>query len=198
LSAIVPSTILSYSIVADSATATGLKWDTPAAGGGETLITTTTLSSATAISFTSIPTTYKHLKFVFIACRSSSSYWNATFNNDTAGNYQSQASAAAVTGGNSTNTSAGVGATDGRLGIIPATFNGQNNGSCNGYMQIDNYTSTTLQRTGVWQCAGYDGNYFCVTGAFNYNSTGTAITRVDFVRGSTQTINGEIQLWGIA
>jgi len=166
--------------------------------GGMTLISTTTLSAATAISFTSIPTTYKSLRFVFIACRSTSSYWNATFNNDTAGNYQTQASAAATTGGNSTNSSAGAGATNGRLGIIPATYDGQNNGSCNGYMQIDNYTSTTLQRTGVWQCAGYDGTYFCVTGAFNYNSTGTAITRVDFVRGSTQTINGEIQLWGIA
>jgi hypothetical protein len=177
---------------------TGSAWVAAGGGGGMTLITTTTLSAATAVSFTSIPTTYKSLRFVFIACRSTASYWNATFNNDTAGNYQTQASAAAVTGGNSTNSSAGVGATDGRLGIIPSTYNGQNNGSCNGYMQIDNYTSTTLQRTGVWQCAGYDGTYFCVTGAFNYNSTGTAITRVDFVRGSTQTIDGTIQLWGIA
>jgi len=173
------------------------EWSTlPSAG--QTLITTTTLSAATAISFTSIPTTYKSLRFVFIACRSTSSYWNATFNNDTAGNYQTQASAAATTGGNSTNGSAGAGATNARLGIIPATFDGQNNGSCNGYMQIDNYTSTTLQRTGVWQCAGYDGSYYCTTGAFNYHNNGTAITRVDFVRGSTQTINGEIQLWGIA
>jgi hypothetical protein len=167
--------------------------------GGMTLINTTTLSSATAISFTSIPTIYKSLRFVFIACRSTSSYWNATFNNDTTGNYQSQASAAATTGGNSTNSSAGVGATNARLGIIPATYDGQNNGSCNGYMQIDNYTSTsTLQKTGVWQCAGYDGSYYCTTGAFNYHDTATAITRVDFVRGSTQTINGTIQLWGIA
>ena len=66
-------------------------------------------------------------------------------------------------------------------------------------MQIDNYTSTsTLQKTGVWQNSGYDGSYFCVTGTFNYHDTATAITRVDFVRGSTQTISGTIQLWGIA
>ena len=172
---------------------------TPAVqAGGMTLINTTALSAATAISFTSIPTTYKHLRFVFIACRSTSGYWNARFNNDSAGNYQSQASAAATTGGNSTTTSAGVGGGDPRLGIIPQTYDGENNGSCNGYMQIDNYTSTTLQRTGVWQCAGYDGTYFCVTGAFNYHNNGTAITRVDIVRSSTQTINGTIQLWGIA
>jgi hypothetical protein len=42
-------------LVADSAEATGLKWATAASGGGETLISTATLSSATTISFTSIP-----------------------------------------------------------------------------------------------------------------------------------------------
>jgi hypothetical protein len=62
LSAIVPSTILSYSIVADSATATGLKWDTPAAGG-MTLISTTTLTGA-SVTLSSIPATYKNLQLV--------------------------------------------------------------------------------------------------------------------------------------
>jgi hypothetical protein len=54
LSAIVPSTILSYSIVADSAEATGLKWATAAGGGGKVLqvvqgvtTTTATISSTT-------------------------------------------------------------------------------------------------------------------------------------------------------
>jgi hypothetical protein len=60
LSAIVPSTILSYSIVADSSTATGLKWDTPA-GGGITLITETVANAVTAIDYTSISGSYKNL-----------------------------------------------------------------------------------------------------------------------------------------
>jgi hypothetical protein len=59
----VPSTILSYSIVADSAEATGLKWDTPAAGGGMTLISTTAMTGA-SITLSSIPQTYKNLNLI--------------------------------------------------------------------------------------------------------------------------------------
>jgi hypothetical protein len=47
-------------LTADSSTATGLKWATPAAGGGLTLISSVTLSgSSTTLS--SIPGTYKYL-----------------------------------------------------------------------------------------------------------------------------------------
>jgi hypothetical protein len=62
LSAIVPSTILSYSIVADSGEATGLKWDTPASGGGMTLLSTTTLSGAST-TISGISGSYKDLEF---------------------------------------------------------------------------------------------------------------------------------------
>jgi hypothetical protein len=50
-------------LTADSSTATGLKWATPAAGG-MTLISTTTLTGA-SINLTSIPQTYNHLQLVF-------------------------------------------------------------------------------------------------------------------------------------
>jgi hypothetical protein len=63
LSAIVPSTIPIASIVADSAEATGLKWATPASGGGMTLISTTTLTGA-SVTISSIPQTYNNLYFV--------------------------------------------------------------------------------------------------------------------------------------
>jgi hypothetical protein len=49
-------------LVADSATATGLKWDTPASGG-MTLISTTTVSS-TSVTLGSIPQTYKSLYII--------------------------------------------------------------------------------------------------------------------------------------
>jgi hypothetical protein len=49
-------------LVADSSTATGLKWDTPASGG-MTLISTTTLSGATT-TISSIPATYNDLRLV--------------------------------------------------------------------------------------------------------------------------------------
>jgi hypothetical protein len=47
-------------LVADSSEATGLKWDTPASGGGYTEIATGTLSGS-SVSITSIPGTYKDL-----------------------------------------------------------------------------------------------------------------------------------------
>jgi hypothetical protein len=52
------------SIVADSAEATGLKWDTPAAGGGITLLSTTALSG-TSTTVSGIDQTYTNL-FVYI------------------------------------------------------------------------------------------------------------------------------------
>ena len=50
-------------LTADSSTATGLKWATPASGGGMTLISTTTLSGA-SITLSSIPQTYNNLQLV--------------------------------------------------------------------------------------------------------------------------------------
>jgi hypothetical protein len=50
-------------LTADSSTATGLKWATPAAGGGMTLISTTTLSGA-SVTLSSIPSTYYNLQLV--------------------------------------------------------------------------------------------------------------------------------------
>lgn len=49
-------------LTADSSTATGLKWAIPSSGG-ETLISTTTLTGAT-VTLSSIPATYKDLKLV--------------------------------------------------------------------------------------------------------------------------------------
>jgi hypothetical protein len=50
LSAIVPSTILSYSIVADSAETTGLKWATPAATSGPTFMAYLSGGSSQSVS----------------------------------------------------------------------------------------------------------------------------------------------------
>jgi len=77
----VPSTILSYSIVADSAEATGLKWATPA-GGGKVLqvvqatfatetdnATTTYANSGLTASITPSLTSSKILSIVTMPCR---------------------------------------------------------------------------------------------------------------------------------
>jgi hypothetical protein len=75
------------SIVADSATATGLKWDTPAAGGGMTLLSTTSLTG-NSVTISSISGSYKHL---YIYARdislSTNDNVNVRLNSDSGSNY---------------------------------------------------------------------------------------------------------------
>jgi hypothetical protein len=75
-------------LTADSAEATGVKW-AAVAGGGETLITSGTLSGA-SVTISSIPTTYNDLKLVirnFLPA--STANIRARFNGDTATRYNS-------------------------------------------------------------------------------------------------------------
>ena len=79
-------------LVADSSTATGLKW-AAASSGAMTLIQNTTLASTAAdFTFTSIPSTYTHLKIVFNG-RTNESGANVSnlrlqLNGDTGSNYR--------------------------------------------------------------------------------------------------------------
>jgi hypothetical protein len=57
-------------LTADSSTATGLKWATPASGS-LTLISTTAMTSGSAITLSSIPTTYNSLYFTITSWRAS-------------------------------------------------------------------------------------------------------------------------------
>ncbi len=58
-------------LVADSAETTGLKWATPAAGGGITLLSTTTLSGSST-SVTGISSSYKDLRILLYGVNASS------------------------------------------------------------------------------------------------------------------------------
>jgi hypothetical protein len=73
-------------LTADSSTATGLKWAAPA--GGMTLISTQTVSTSGAtVSFTSIPSTYKHLMLVVEDYFISADALLVRFNNDSGTDY---------------------------------------------------------------------------------------------------------------
>jgi hypothetical protein len=184
--------------------ATAPEWATVSAGG-QTLISTTTLTAATSISLTSIPTTYKHLRILFIDCFNSASdtFWTATFNNDATAKYSYVAGSI-----RSNSTVVGLGAdSNSSIGAskyfapIPTTNTAANNGGTNGYFDIYNYASTTLKRTWGYTMGGYsaaDNFYHNGYGQGNYHTTGTAITRVDFTRSGSQSITGTLQLWGIS
>lgn len=74
-------------LTADSSTATGLKWATPAAGG-MTLISTTTLSG-TSVSLTSIPQTYNSLFLIVngVTWGTGTNGFSLTLNSDAGNNY---------------------------------------------------------------------------------------------------------------
>lgn len=74
-------------LTADSTTATGLKWATPAGGGGLTLLSTTSLSG-TSVTVSSISQSYKNLVLMIKNGNNNagdSFYWR--FNGDTGSNY---------------------------------------------------------------------------------------------------------------
>lgn len=174
---------------------------------GLTLIATASPSSATTVSFTSIPTTYKHLMIVTsnIQQSDSSRYFSMRFNNDSGGNYN-------IKGVGFTNTTVNSVYDAGVTSIGSSYFNAPIPASrdisspllaqhSNSTINIYNYASTTLTRTYDYLSWGYNGgaaqNVNAVIGGA-YASTGTAITQIDFIRSSTQTISGTIQLYGVS
>ncbi len=80
----------------DSSTATGLKWDTLAAGG-MTLISTTTLSGS-SVTLSSIPQTYKNLQLVIrdVATATDDNYLLLRLNGDSGSNRHASVSANAA------------------------------------------------------------------------------------------------------
>jgi hypothetical protein len=171
--------------------------------GGLTKIATATLSAATSVSFTSIPTTYKRLQLIFANIYQSATdvFWAMRLNNNsTAGTYLFRgAYSGSVNGGTYGGTSATYFGSDFYDAPIGATraddFPAQK-----GYGVIDifNADSASVTKQVQWQFNGYrPGSAQTITNFGNgfYDST-TAISRVDFIRSSTQTITGTIELWG--
>jgi hypothetical protein len=187
----VPSTILSYSIVADSAEATGLKWAAAAAGGGLTLLSTTTLSgSSTTIS--SISGSYKNLLLLIegVYTNNNNTLLQIYFNSDTVNlNYNTfglRNSTADDRDGN-----AGAFA---RMGYMNNSSTTNNLGA--GIVNLYNYTSADIK---YWNSAfssfsnGTRAGTF-VTGTFSGTS---AISSVKFDADGSTFSAGTVKIYGV-
>jgi hypothetical protein len=178
----------------------GAAWTAVAAGSsGRTLISTATLSAATAISFTSIPSTYKHLQLILndVFQSAGSVYWTMQFNSAGTYNWVTSRWKSAGAATTNANSASAIGSSD-QNSPIPSTYTSTGNGVNNGVINIYNYASTTLQRNFDYLYSGYDGAYFNGIGNGAMTNTGTAINRVDFTRSGSQTVTGTIQLWGVS
>ena len=201
-----PSTILIASIVADSATATGLKWDTPATGG-MTLISETVASGNSSISLTSIPGTYKQLMLIWSGLYTSNTSTNfvARFNNVSTSTYHIPL-VGFYGSGTPTFYWNQSGPMDYGTDLQTYGCNSSNlTDSAKGRLIIDNYASTsklkTFSRHNFSKRAG--GQYQSdqeLSGVFDSTS---AITSIDIVANQgggtlTNATNTSIRLYGIS
>jgi hypothetical protein len=174
-------------------------WTTPAAGGGLTLIATATPSAATTISFTSIPSDYKHLMLIWRDTYSSSTTGGhgVRLNNDTAADrhsYRNLGLISSSTVARDTGTGTLFTSDSTERMIIPR----QNNSSSRsllGYGTFTVYRYTESEpKFCEWTGSGDVGSSF---GNGQFEGT-AAITRIDFVRSASQTINGTFYLYGVS
>jgi len=178
-------------LTADSSTATGLKWATPASSGGMTLLATTTLTGA-SVTISSL-STYKQLLFVFRGARvTSNNAVELRFNGDTAGNYSCQEFK--VVG---TTVSSGGGWSPAGSGLM--TRMGDSATTTNLY-QGNLVVNATDQTSGV--------SYFC-TGGFQDGTGNTStlitgryaniavISSITFLAVSTTFASGTVLTYGV-
>jgi hypothetical protein len=177
-------------LTADSSTATGLKWATPAAGAAATTLLSTTTLTGTSVTISSIPQTFKHLLFVFEAVKPTS---GGAVNFDTAGitsvvhQYQWANSSGVST--NQSNTTNSV------FFNISGGASGANN---IGMIRIPNYTLTirkivTYNTFYVNSTHGDNTHQFgqmCDTGGLE-----TAVSSVTITAGSS--MSGTVKLFGV-
>jgi hypothetical protein len=178
-------------LTADSAEATGLKWATPAGGGGYTLLSTTTLSG-TSVTISSINQTYKHLFMIgnLISVTSGGENVGLRLNGDTGSNYQDSYFYFITSnhGAGSDNTSSPV--LCGYNATTPA-YNANNNFNT----WIYRYTET---ETKIIQNIGFASNNAEKRYAqIGFNST-SAITSITIRTNGGHTFNnGTVYLYGV-
>jgi hypothetical protein len=183
-------------LTADSTTDTGLKWATPAAGGGMTLISTTTMSGGT-VTLSSIPTTYKHLLITIVGAKINADTNNGLlmrFNGDSGSNYNY--SSFSITGSTlGAETQSGVSfvlvgniapnSASGRLLHSSMTWlPNYTNTSGNQFYSTQTYSSRTSSQV------------FATTSTGNYGKS-AAVTSISFTNGEPFSA-GTIYLYGVS
>jgi hypothetical protein len=173
---------------------------------GMTLLATATPSAATGVSFTNIPSGYKYLflRWFGVYMSATNGYWSIRVNSDTGSNYAFHYASlvgATLLGGRSNVTKTSFGNTGDTSAVIPKTsatstaYDQHGAGS----LTIFDYTQTSLRKN-IQSISWGDnsGNNILASNDGYYVPTGTAITSIDFVRSSTETITGTFYLYGVS
>ena len=191
--------------------ATAPEWAAPAASGGMTLISETSASTLSSLSFTSIPGTYKQLLLMYSGIRHSDNNTEFSIRLNSNSGFIYHTSGVQVTqttislGGNSPTSISGKAG-----GYYIYSFGeGVNNSGLStdlmGYILIDNYASSTKSKS-IYAAFNYYNNGDTTYHAFNTNvlfDSTSAITSLDITRLSgsgtfSNTGNTTIRLYGVS
>lgn len=182
-------------LTADSTTATGLKWATPASGGGLTVIESGSFSSTSTL-ISSIPTTYKQLILQINAWYLSSTGWGLYLRlNDDSGASRYYNSAAFATTGQTAFNATKLELTMDNFGL---TSSGYGSVTCT----LPNYASTTAYKqaiiTGVGQGNSSNPSYFTYQANGGLYNQLTAVTSLRITNGAGATQAGTYTLYGVS
>lgn len=177
-------------------------WAAPASSGSLTLLATSTVSAADGVSFTSISTSYTNLYMTWENVYFDSvgdKYYYLRFNNDSGSNYANYLFSAAG-GADAAANSAVTSTYQNQYYAIITSATGAGSPLKNGYgfLNVRNYTNTTVPKQFDYQNRSLDNNttHKFTNGGGVYSGT-SAITQIDFIRNSTQVITGTFKLWGV-
>jgi hypothetical protein len=179
-------------LTADSTTATGLKWATPASGG-MTLISTTTLTGA-SITLSSIPQTYKNLVVVLRAYlpNTGNAQIRFRFNGETGSG--SHASFETSSGNNNSSN-----LTWGSSAIITAGQSASTTQALS-YVEVYDYTNTSTDKIARFTSIGTDNSdtskFTVNNGNAFYNST-SAVSSIVLAPSSGNFTSGTCLLYGV-
>jgi hypothetical protein len=180
-------------LTADSAEATGLKWATPASGGGMTLLATTNCSGSSSITFSSISQSYKHLlitwDYIYNTSASSNMYFQ--FNSGVSLSWSS-----VDLNGTSLNGASGGGYSATQSLATPNNSTPGNTGA----MWVYDYANTSRYKSFALQSHGYSTATSSLRGYHNYGlieNPSSGITSINLTNGATWG-GGQVRLWGLS
>ena len=177
-------------LMADSTTATGLKWAT-SASGGMTLLSTTTLSGAST-TVSSINQGYTNLYVVFQdTVGNTNTTFLIRFNSDTGTNYRTQG----AKGGGGT-ISVDSGSDDGVWFYDGLGSSSTAGNPLSGFLSINNYTSTgTKPLEFSARVTRSDNRKFYIASGIYFG--GSAISSMTFVAENQSFTAGTVRIYGV-
>ena len=149
-----------------------------------TPIATAALSSASSISFTSIPSTYTDL-YLVMRGNTNGPIINVKYNNDTGSNYSST-----IMWGNGS-SAASARYSESWIYVIPG---GSGDDQVSLFLNVQNYSNTTTFKTSIARANIPDAS---VNASVQLWRNTAAINRVDLILSGVGTITGTATLYGI-